>query len=780
MFYAYPSFPVDITENIEGFAENLNSSEFIHVKTWRSLETTGNSIFENIIAAIDDCDVFGCDLSVLNPNVLFELGYAVAKSKRVWISLNSSYSDSKSKYKSFEQLTDIGYRSYINIGTLVNGFYSDRPDLSNSNLQTLVDSVEDVTPQNIINLFYLRAAISTNSSNELSSAIDVSQASVIVDDPVELPPDRLRSYIYNIKSSDCVVAHMLSMSHEDNEKHNNKTAFLAGMAYGFGKSLLLLAHAPYQVPFDFNKIIRVHESKIECIGFFNKWFTDVLSQTETRKKQKDLVSSKRKKRKDLTRLSVGQMLAENEKEQVLEYFFETSAFRNLSSGLQSIFVGRKGTGKTANLFALAAETRLDKRNFVCIIKPIGYELDGMVRMLQQNIHKSEKGFLLQSFWKFLIYTELAKTYMSDIQMNVYHTMSADEAELKNYILLNSDVFDESFSIRLDKTISRLDKIGNGEDAENTRRKISEGLHSSVISDLKRILSNIFSKKNKVSVLFDDLDKSWIPGQDIKELSDVIFGLLSSANSITEDFKSKKNNQQSTNLTLGVFLRSDIFSFIKSTAREIDKLPIVKISWNDPETIMNVIDRRFEKCFDDEIPAESIWEKYIVKNVNGIDVKKFILSNIILRPRDAIFFVKTAIDYAIDRGHEKVLEADILEAYGDYSKWVCGVLEIEDDPVKNKMGEILNEFFYSGTIQTRSEVLERILRCVPVGEEIDYLNTLCDLGFFRIEISKDKFVLTEDEEDRQRKIKIAQINAEAHGERYKINSPFIPWLEIQPS
>ena len=37
---------------------------------------------KNILKAIEQCDLFMCDLTYLNPNVLYELGYAIAKEKK--------------------------------------------------------------------------------------------------------------------------------------------------------------------------------------------------------------------------------------------------------------------------------------------------------------------------------------------------------------------------------------------------------------------------------------------------------------------------------------------------------------------------------------------------------------------------------------------------------------------------------------------------------------------------------------------------------------------------
>ena len=84
-FFAYPSSPESLAEGIESAIELINGTKVVNIVGWKSLRTGGKLVINQICDAIDDSDVLLCDLTYLNPNILFELGYAVAKDKRIWI-----------------------------------------------------------------------------------------------------------------------------------------------------------------------------------------------------------------------------------------------------------------------------------------------------------------------------------------------------------------------------------------------------------------------------------------------------------------------------------------------------------------------------------------------------------------------------------------------------------------------------------------------------------------------------------------------------------------------
>src|SRR5690606_4945306 len=114
------------------------------------------------------------------------------------------------------------------------------------------------------------------------------------------------------------------------------------------------------------------------------------------------------------------------------------------------------------------------------------------------------------------------------------------------------------------------------------------LHYKLLSDLREILGLVLENKNKVYILVDNLDKAWKKRDDLKLLSEFLFGLLSAGQTITEEFHRDRLDWRSVNLSLVVFLRSDIFSYVLSQAREGDKISYASMKWDDSKVLQRII------------------------------------------------------------------------------------------------------------------------------------------------------------------------------------------------
>lgn len=87
-------------------------------KSWEEYRKT-TAISKDVLSAIEQSEVFVADLTYFNHNVLFELGYAIAKDKKILILLNkqcqleNGLGTSAKVYDSFT-LKGIRYESFTN------------------------------------------------------------------------------------------------------------------------------------------------------------------------------------------------------------------------------------------------------------------------------------------------------------------------------------------------------------------------------------------------------------------------------------------------------------------------------------------------------------------------------------------------------------------------------------------------------------------------------------------------------------------------------------------
>ena len=143
-------------------------------------------------------------------------------------------------------------------------------------------------------------------------------------------------------------------------------------------------------------------------SLFDEWFAPLIESIRKQERSAEAYKDQRIARSLLEQINLGEWIAEYESEAVTDYFIPTAAYNEALRANHSIFIGRKGTGKTATYYKLCDELSKDPRNFVCLIKPIAYELEGVLQLLSKSMEASESGYLIESLWKFLIATELAR------------------------------------------------------------------------------------------------------------------------------------------------------------------------------------------------------------------------------------------------------------------------------------------------------------------------------------------------------------------------------------
>jgi len=91
----------------------------------------------------------------------------------------------------------------------------------------------------------------------------------------------------------------------------------------------------------------------------------------------------------------------------------------------------------------------------------------------------------------------------------------------------------------------------------------------------------------------------------------------------------------------------------------------------------MIETRFVQLSEIEVVENDLWNKYIENTTDNIDTKQYIFRNIFPRPRDLIYFLTTAKNISISRGHELITSDDIKSARKDYSNWVFKSILVEN-------------------------------------------------------------------------------------------------------
>lgn len=783
-FVAYPSKPISLAETIESAIKEIKGGQVVDIEGWKSKSVSGKFIMVEICKAIENCDIFICDLTTLNHNVLFELGYAIATKKRIWILLDPNIQDSKRDYEKFKLLITVGYTPYCNSQEIKKIFYKEKPweDLGNTIYKDSIESIITMRKQDT--LLYLMSGIETESSIKLSQTVNNSQIPKIVDDPREVRAQTLSWYAKETYNAFAVVTHFLSHDHVEWRLHNAKNSFVSGLAFGFGKNLLMLAHDPYDSPIDYSELLKVHNTAKICKNYAESWLKEIEDTYSKRETDIQQYEKELKAHSELQSITIGDPVAEHESEALHKYFITTAEYIAALESRQSLFIGRKGQGKTAILYRLEHELKSDLRNHVCIIKPVAYELEGILQMLQQSLSTSEKGFLIESFWKFLIYTEIAKSIFEELDNKPDHFDYSDKEQiLLSVVSENSSIITPDFSIRLEAVVNNLKDVSKEKSKADQRTRISELLHDEVIWKLRSVLGKVLENRNKVTVLIDNLDKAWNQGSDFKTLSQLLLGLMAVSRRIAKDFQKEDRWRRPVNLSLIIFLRSDIFFQIVKHARERDKISYSRIGWSDPELLLRVLEERV-LVSSRASNQDEVWSKYFCDDVMGVPIKEYLINYIIPRPRDLIYLCRAALEHAINRRHTRVEEVDILEAQRKYSQYVLESLLVENSIQINVLESFLYEFVGASEIADSNFVLKAMKNCDIAEDKFDFvIELLCDLTFLGREVDEGRFKFSHNEDEKEKLKAMARKTIEKRKNktmRFRIHNAFHSYLEIIPA
>lgn len=780
-FFAYGSQIPSSGESIEEAIKIINeANEDIRIESWINLKVSGSLIISNILDAIDNSDFLCADLTGLNDNVLFEIGYALAKKKPLYLINDTSHEDSLRKFNELGLLTTVGYYPYTNTNQIVEGFYKMAPY---DPVDKYWENLTATLPNNFERkaLLVLNSQVETNYNLEINNLLAFYKLPSIIDDASENIVQPISWYLEQLHSVPAVLVQFSSQARAGFEIHNSKCSLVSGIALGLGLKLQIIAEKPYSIPIDFKELLKKFSNRKECSLFVSDFLMNIHGEIAELLINRDKRVKDKRKRTELQNVNFGEAIAEHESNNIYDYYVDTNHTQQLIKNEYNIVVGRKGSGKTATLYYLKEDLSQDVRNNIILIKPINFEVDGLISLMEESNSDFEKGFLIETIWKFLIYTEIAKYLYIKTKEKPLYALKEIETEFLEYIESFRAVYLTDFSTRLEEQIKVLrendiKEIGAGNNKE-FRLKVSELLHEGSIHKMKDYFGELIPKKHKLIVLIDNLDKSWRNDSKINILSKYILGLLGVSGRIFRELSYVKSKDKKIDFHLTIFLRSDIFKQVISFAREPDKIEVSRLKWEDPEILFRIIEDRFIALSNGKYSAEDLWGKFFVSHVKGLKTKDFITQNIFPRPRDIIYFFKTCKDTAISRGHAIIEEKDVIDSLKDYSSWVFKSVLVENGITYIQMEEFMYELMASNSVLTKSEISEKMSISkiynqsdIDVEKFIDHLVSLTILGR---EVGKDTFSF---EYDINNSKKIKVLANKYNSSRFEIHKALVPYLE----
>lgn len=709
-FYAYPSYPAHIDETINEAIKKILKRGTV-IEPWRAISPTGQVVIQKILERIDKADFFCCDITGLNPNVMFELGYAISKGKRIWITINTQNKKNLDLVKEFDWLSSIGYLGYVNDDEIVTAFLSEAPhhDLHHNILDDLKGLMEELMQgEKVHEIVYYKSIVDNTSSRKLTKFLESLKRKMVIVDIFEDSYQPLSNALLNVLRAKICICHLSNDESGDKLLANAKYSAFAGMAHGFAVKTLLVAQEPFSSPFDYKDMLIRFDTAANLERNVKNWLYPILAIGEVSSKQPIA-------RKDtsltLIRFVLGDGQAEHEEDELDNYFIETSSYHMALNSNIGVFVGRKGAGKTANLYQIRNKLLSEKSNLVVLIKPVSFKLETYVKVVTEFFSDLDiQSELTERIWEFITYTAIAFELYQDLTIrNKKMEYTHDEHEFIKFVEDNNDIITADFGEKLDFIYDHAKKL---KEADSPPKKILQEIFQLYLTSLRNMLKGLLKQKGKIAILVDNLDKAWDFGKNINLQCKIIYGLIGFHNTLIKNLDHGK-----ATLKLLIFLREDIFDYVLENAREPDKIKLNThtIEWDDKDLLMRVVVERFIAC-DDSLDEDSVWNTLFCEGIDGVDIKTYLYSHIIPRPRDLIYLVQASINESINHQHEIIEAGDIQLALRKYYEFIVANTITEYKLFCPRIKELLHSFYASPEYFGIKHIAQRVKKYATSKEE----------------------------------------------------------------
>lgn len=712
---AYPSDPEDIGQTISASLHKLREQErFRQLDSWEEDDVPGRFISTEVLKSIDSGTAFIADITRLNFNVVFEIGYAIGRKKRAILVRNERIHPDANLIRSVGIFDTLGYKSYTD----------------STSLASFISSITDLTPLNFDEratttrtpVYLVLPQIKGDMETRLIARIKKGRLFYRSFDPEEHGRLSGPEAIENVAISHGVVIPLLPNHYSNAEVHNFRAAFVAGLTMGMGKLLLFLQSGHDPVPLDYRDLVRSFKFPNEIDEYVNEFAPAVFENVQS--VQPSVVT---KPSTFLMQLVLGASSAENEFQELGNYYIQTDEFRRALRGEVQIVLGRKGSGKTALFFQLRDQIRSDKSTVVLDLKPEGFQLLKFKDQILDYLEEGTREHTITAFWEYLLLLEICHKLLQK-DKNLYlrdHRLYDSYRKLEASYDSDEYVSEGDFAERMLKLTQRI-----AQDFESTRgdktnlrfssEEITQFLYKHDLSILRSLLAGYLQKKKMLWILFDNLDKGWPPHgikpEDVLSLRCLLDAIA----------KLRHSFEREGIPTAGMlFIRNDVYEKMVAAMPDRGKIALALVDWTDPTLLLELLRRRFlcTGSVKGDPSFEDLWRQVCVSHIRGEETAYYMLERSLMRPRSLIDFLRFCRSHAINLSHERIDVEDIEYGEEQYSNQLINDINYEMQDVFPPATDCLYEFIECPS-ELNNESLNSIL--TKISEDATIQENVLDL------------------------------------------------------
>lgn len=723
-FVAYPAQPAEIGQTIETSMHQCNVD--YPIKSWKALDIIGHFISDEVLANIDECEFLIADISELNFNVTYEIGYAIGRSKRVLLIKNKSIREKQPLIRDVGIFDTIGYVEYQNSSELAE-------HIRNINKQNPIRFSSRLNSKSPV--YLLECLHKTDWASRIVSRIKKARLLFRTFDPNEQPRLSANDAIEQVSQSYGVLVTLLSNNKVGADIHNMRGAFIAGLAAGMDKATCIIQDGDDPVPLDYRDFVKMTRHPGDINDVIAEFAGSVVEEF-----QKDTNVINGKEETFLQSLDLGATSAENEMRTLESYYLKTEQFLKSIRGEANVVVGRKGSGKSAIFLQVRDRERNKVGNIVLDLKPDGYKLIKFKELILSFLEEGTFQHTIMAFWEYVLLLEICYKILEEDREKHIHNDELYKPYRKLAEIYRSEGYDSEgdFSERMSVLMERISteyrsKHGTELKVRLSTPQLTELLYSHDVKTLTVSVIDYMKHKDTCWLLFDNLDKGWpTSGLQHEDLL-IIRALLDATKKIERQF-SKSNIDVNTI----IFLRNDVYELLVRDSSDRGKEAKVLLDWTDDELLRELVRLRIvSNNLNSKENFNIVWPKICTSLYKGEESSQYLIDRSLMRPRFLLNLIAQCKSFAINLNHEMILPEDIEKGLSAYSTDLLTDIGYEINDVKSGVEDILYAFISCNATLNRDQIKNLLL---DFGVNEDQFEGLFELllwyGFIGLNIEDD--------------------------------------------
>ena len=769
VFLAYPAEPEYLSTTIERAIKIANRAncEFVF-HGWPENDIAGRPLTEPIQSGINKAAFIIADITFLNFNVTYEIGFAIGSGKRAILIRNEEFQTEPNTVRKVGIFDTLGYLTYTDAESL---------------RDTIIEKI-DPTPIEINSnsdskapVYILETPRRGDAMTRIISQIKKARLQYRSFSPSEDTRMAAPEAISHVSASHGVLVSILSSNMRDAEIHNMRAAFVAGLAHGMEVPTLILQSGSEPVPLDIRDTTKFYRQLEDIDEHINEFALEVVASIQ---KTHPLDTSPKGK---LAKLEIGDPMAENEFQKLDRYYLQRDEYTRTIRGDTNIVVGRKGTGKTALFSQVRNVLRKDRNIVVVDLKPEGYQLLKLKEFVLDYLSEGAKTHLLTAFWEYILLLEVAyKLLEKDRQRFMRdHKIHPHYLKLKESYFSSPHATQGDFSERLIELSALVsdkyqDRFENSSNQRLTTDEVTELVYSEGLRDLFQHLSEYLNYKNGVWILFDNLDKGWnIPGPDSRDIL-ILRTLIDASRKIQREMQRKSLKFESV-----VFIRNDVYQLLMEESSDFGKDMRVSLDWSDPEMLREMMRLRLvQNGYEHDTDFYRVWTNLCVSHYLSEETSQFMIDRCLMRPRNLLKIFNHCKGSAVNFRKEKIEVGDIKKGMLNYSNDLLIEADLELASIEPEAQNLIYHFIGEDWKFSRDELMI-ILGDHPISVEKyeSIIHFFLYFGFFGIRNQDPKSIFIFNVGYDMKRLEVFMSKHQDNLE-FTLNSAFWPALGVGPS